>query len=433
MPRVALHTLGCKLNYAETSSLGRQFLQHGYDIVEFGTPADVHVINTCSVTARADQECRQVIRRALRTSPESFVIVTGCYAQLQPGTLAAIDGVDLVLGSSEKFSLFELAGDMRKLSCARVHVADVAGSPPFGPAYTTEAGGRTRAFLKVQDGCDYSCSFCTIPRARGASRSQPLDECLTQAQALASEGFKEIVLTGVNVGDYGRKFSLHLLDLLEGLAAVPGLDRIRISSIEPNLLTREVLDLISGNSLFCRHFHIPLQSGSDRILRLMRRRYDTGDYRRLIEQIRLKLPQAGIGVDVIVGFPGETEDNFLETHAFLRDLAVSYLHVFTYSERPGTPAVALEGSVPPEERSRRNSILRTLSEKKRQAFLEGLSGNSVPVLLENEIDEGLRYGLTDSYARVGVPADGTAENTMVRVRVTDVRPGYCVGRLEGDL
>ncbi len=430
MRRVALHSLGCKLNYAETSALGNQFLREGFEIVDFGLPADVHVINTCSVTARADQECRQVIRRALRTSPESYIIVTGCYAQLEPHEVASIEGVDLVLGSAEKFTLFDLAGDMLKLSCARVHVAEIAEATTFGPAFTTQAGGRTRAFLKVQDGCDYSCSFCTIPMARGSSRSQPIEACVSQARMLAGQGYREIVLTGVNIGDYGRKSSTGLVDLLMALRHVERLDRIRISSIEPNLLTPEILDLVSANLLFCKHFHVPLQSGCDEVLHRMRRRYQTADYARLIHRIRETLPHSGIGADVIVGFPGETESQFDQTYAFLQDLPVTYLHVFTYSERPNTPAAVLSGSVSPRERSRRNTMLRTLGEKKRQVFLESLKGKSLKVLLESDVDEGNRYGFTDSYARVGVPEEGTEENTIVDARIREVRGGFCLGEME---
>ncbi|HTX98833.1 MAG TPA: MiaB/RimO family radical SAM methylthiotransferase, partial [Bacteroidota bacterium] len=295
MPRVALHTLGCKLNYAETSTIGKQFLDQGYEIVPFGTAADVNVINTCSVTAKANQECRQMIRRALRAAPGSYVIVTGCYAQLAPEEVGAIEGVDLVAGTQEKFDLLTLAGDMKKLSCVSTHVSSLNSAKSFTPAWTTEAGCRTRAFLKVQDGCDYTCSFCTIPKARGGSRSESVVHAVERARRLVDEGFKEIVLTGVNVGDYGKKNGSTLAGLLRELILVRGLERIRISSIEPNLVTDEILDLIGDNSPICKHLHIPLQSGSDRILGQMRRRYRSADYAVLVDKIASRFPDCGIG------------------------------------------------------------------------------------------------------------------------------------------
>ncbi len=429
MPRVALHTLGCKLNYAETSTIGKQFLDRGYAVVPFGEPADVNVINTCSVTEKADQECRQMIRRALRAAPDSYVIVTGCYAQLAPDDVAGIDGVDLVAGTREKFDLLTLAGDIRKLSCAAVHVSSLDVPQTFSPARTTEAGGRTRAFLKVQDGCDYSCSFCTIPKARGGSRSQSIGEAVLGARRLVEAGYKEIVLTGVNVGDYGRASGSSLDELLGSLVEVDGLRRIRISSIEPNLVTDTILDLIASNSIICKHLHLPLQSGSDAILGGMRRRYRSGFYASLIEKIHRRIPDCGIGADVIVGFPGETDELFTETQTFLADLPMTYLHVFTYSERPGTPATALSGSVAPSTRSRRNALLRTLGERKRREFLERQLGKQMSVLLESEEDEGLRFGFTENYCRVGVPSTGTSENQVVEARIDRVMGGYCIGSM----
>ncbi len=427
MPRVALHTLGCKLNYAETSMIGKQFLDRGYALVPFGEPADVNVINTCSVTEKADQECRQMIRRALRAAPDSYVIVTGCYAQLAPDEVATIDGVDLVAGTREKFDLLTLAGDIRKLSCAAIHVSSLDVPQTFSPAWTTEAGGRTRAFLKVQDGCDYSCSFCTIPKARGASRSQAIGEVMRAAQGLVETGYKEIVLTGVNVGDYGRGGGSSLAALLESLVQVKGLERLRISSIEPNLLTDNILDLISANPLLCKHLHLPLQSGSDDVLSRMRRRYKSAFYRNVIEKIHRRIPNCGIGADVIVGFPGETDVLFTETQTFLADLPLSYLHVFTYSERPGTLASGMPDAVPPIARSRRNALLRSMGERKRQAFLMQQTGKRARVLLESEEDEGLRFGFTGNYCRVGVPSAGTRENQLVDVQIDQVLGGYCVG------
>lgn len=420
MPTVALHTLGCKLNAAETSMIGRQFIERGFEVVDFGEPADVYVVNTCSVTERADRECRQLIRRALRSSAHPFIVVTGCYAQLAPEQIASIDGVDVVLGTREKFHLFEYVTAFRKNEIPRVHVSDVATVDEFGPAFSTGIGGRTRAFLKIQDGCDYNCSFCTIPRARGASRSQNPDDTLRQAQMLVEQGYREIVLTGVNVGDYGRKSGTNLLMLLEKLTALRGLDRLRISSIEPNLLNREIIDFVASNDMMCKHFHIPLQSGSDDILRRMRRRYTSGQYRNLIHTITQHIPECGIGVDVIVGFPGETETHFDDTHRFLADLPVSYLHVFTYSERSDTPAATFGNVVEPAARSRRNHKLRVLGLMKRHEFATRWLGATVPVLLEGDVEAGLRFGFTSNYLRVAVPAGSAVENTIVPVRVDSV-------------
>lgn len=430
MARVALHTLGCKLNFAETSSLGGQFLQRGYELVELGEPADVVLLNTCSVTERADRECRQLIRRALRTSPNAFVLVTGCYAQLAPEQVASIDGVDLVLGTKEKFSIFTFAGEFRKNQAPRVCVSEVGTADTFGPAWSTAAGDRTRGYLKVQDGCDYHCAFCTIPLARGESRSQSIAESARQAEQLVHQGFKEIVLTGVNVGDYGRKQGDDLLGLLGQLVGVAGLHRIRISSIEPNLLTTDLLEFIAHHEVICKHFHIPLQSGSDAVLGRMRRRYTTGFYADLVGRVRERFPDSGIGADVIVGFPGETHEEFQQTCRFLTELPVSYLHVFTYSERPRTPAAALPEQVVPQERSSRNTILRMLSERKRMAWCRSMVGKSVKVLTESAIEEGSRYGFTDAFLRVGVDMDTASENTLVSVRVTEARQERCLGVVE---
>jgi threonylcarbamoyladenosine tRNA methylthiotransferase MtaB len=427
MPRVALHTLGCKLNYAETATIGQQFLDRGFELVEFGQPADVCVINTCSVTERADRECRQLIRRALRRGGNPFVVVTGCYAQLAPEAVASINGVDLVLGSREKFDLFAYADTFAKSGAPRVHVGEVGDLDAFGPAFSRDASDRTRAYLKVQDGCDYSCSFCTIPLARGGSRSQPLEECLHQAAHLVTQGFKEIVLTGVNVGDYGTATGASLLTLLQGLARLEGLERIRISSIEPNLLTTELIELAAAEKKLCAHFHIPLQSGTDSVLRRMRRRYTTGEYRDLLQAIRSRLPEAGIGADVITGFPGETEAEYEATHRFLAELPISYLHVFTYSERPNTPAASMGAQVPPEVRHRRNDALRILSEKKRQAFASRMVGRTLPVLAESDVQDGYRSALTENYVRVMIPAESCRENTIVRVSINGAREGRCVG------
>jgi threonylcarbamoyladenosine tRNA methylthiotransferase MtaB len=432
MPRVALHTLGCKLNYAETSAIGKQFLDRGYEIVELGQPADVCVINTCSVTARANRECRQIIRRALRTANNPVVLVTGCYAQLEPEEVASIDGVDLVLGSREKTRIFDYVGRFEKATAPRVIVSDVSDTDDFGPAWSTEAGSRTRAYLKVQDGCDYNCSFCTIPLARGKSRSLPIDEVLSQAQDLVRQGFQEIVLTGVNVGDYGRKSGTRLLDLLQAISGIPGLARLRISSIEPNLLTNDIITFVAEHPVMCKHFHIPLQSGSNPVLRAMRRRYTTETYAVLIGKIREQVPDCGIGVDVIVGFPGETDEQFEETYRFLNELPVSYLHVFTYSERPNTPAASYADPVPPAKRSKRNEMLRILSVKKREAFYRTMIGRRVTVLTETDVEGDRRFGFTDNYVRVAVPVNGVVDNVLVNALVEDVEFGCCIGNVVED-
>ncbi len=430
MARIALHTLGCKLNFAESSSLGGQFIDRGFELVELDEPADVVLLNTCSVTGRADRECRQLIRRALRTSPGAFVVVTGCYAQLAPEQVASIDGVDLVLGTKEKFTVFDFAGDFRKNAAPKVCVSEVGTADTFGPAMSTLAGDRTRGYLKVQDGCDYHCTFCTIPLARGESRSQPIGESVRQAGQLVERGFKEIVLTGVNVGDYGRKQGESLLLLLRALVRVPGLRRIRISSIEPNLLTEELLDTIEEHEMLCKHFHIPLQSGSDAVLRRMRRRYNRSQYADLVHRVRTRFPDSGIGADVIVGFPGENGEEFRETHQFLADLPLSYLHVFTYSERPHTPAALLPGPVTAHERSSRNAMLRELSERKRTAWCREMVGKSVTVLTESTVEDGRRLGFTGSFLRVGVDESAAPENTLVQVRIAGAHDERCYGTVE---
>ncbi len=430
MARVALHTLGCKLNFAESSSLGGQFIDRGFELVELNEPADVVLLNTCSVTGTADRECRQLIRRALRTSPGAFVVVTGCYAQLAPEQVASIDGVDLVLGTKEKFTVFDFAGDFRKNAAPKVCVSEVGTADTFGPAMSTLAGDRTRGYLKVQDGCDYHCTFCTIPLARGESRSQSVTESVRQAGLLAERGFKEIVLTGVNVGDYGRKQGESLLLLLRAMVGVPGLRRIRISSIEPNLLTAELLDFIEEQEVLCKHFHIPLQSGSDAVLRRMRRRYNRAQYADLVHRVRTRFPESGIGADVIVGFPGETGEEFRDTYKFLADLPLSYLHVFTYSERPHTPAATLPGTVTANERSSRNAMLRGLSERKRMAWCRDMVGKSVTVLTESTVENRRRFGFTGSFLRVGVDEHAAPENTLVWVKLTAAHDERCYGTVQ---
>jgi threonylcarbamoyladenosine tRNA methylthiotransferase MtaB len=429
MNRVALHTLGCKLNFAETSTLGRQFVERGYEIVDIDQPADVCVINTCSVTERADRECRQIVRRALRHSPQAFVIVVGCYAQLQPHEIAAIPGVDLVLGTKEKFDLFGHTDGFRKTGRAKLSVTPIGEVSAFEGASSVGLPDRTRAFLKIQDGCDYNCAFCTIPLARGASRSVGIAEALEQAKLIAYAGYKEIVLTGVNVGDYGAKGGTNLLHLLRQLVDVDGVERVRISSIEPNLLTDELLELWLANPKLCKHFHIPLQGGSDELLKGMRRRHLTRLYAERVQAIKAACPTAAVGADVIVGFPGESDRLFEETYRFLVDLPVSYLHVFTYSERPNTVAARMADHVEPRIRFARSEMLRILSAKMRRAFYESFVGNAVDVLFEAEKKEGWMTGLSGEYVRVYVPTHDDLVNQIKKVKIRHIENEGCIGEL----
>ncbi len=429
MKKVALHTLGCKLNFSETSTLGRQFIDRHFEIVDADQPVDVFVLNTCSVTGRADRECRQIIRRTLRHSPDAFVIVVGCYAQLKPEEVASISGVDLVLGAAEKFRLFECAGDFRKGSLPQVFVSCIDEATSFDPAFSAEVGGRTRAFLKIQDGCDYQCAFCTIPLARGTSRSHPADLVVAQARSIAALGYKEIVLTGVNVGDYGTNDGSCLFDLMRRLEDIDGIERIRISSIEPNLLTEPMIDFVLSSQKFCNHFHIPLQSGSNTILQRMRRRYVRAQYADLVEYIRRADPDAGIGADVIVGFPGEDDGLFGETQRFLADLPVSYLHVFTYSERDRTSALGLDGIVEPNVRFRRNETLRRLGARKRRLFHESFVGRHANVLFEGKLQGQRSSGLTTNYIRVEAPASRPVVNEILGVEIQSVTGDACLGAI----
>ncbi len=419
MPRVSFYTLGCKLNYAETSTLERDFEKHAFSIVPFGDPADVTVVNTCSVTSEADRKCRNIIRRALRANPESFVVVTGCYAQLQPDEIAAIDGVDVVLGAGEKFRLFQLVDEFTKQETTQVAVSCIDDVREYGPAFSS--GDRTRAFLKVQDGCDYACAFCTIPMARGASRSQSIAATASQAHEIAERGFKEIVLSGVNIGLFGKEYGSSLIDLLRALDRVDGIDRYRISSIEPNLLTDEIIEFVGSSKRFQPHFHVPLQSGDDFVLGKMRRRYKSEVYADRVAKVKRLMPQACIGADVIVGFPAENKERFENTCSFIQDLPVSYLHVFTYSERPGTVAVdnsaVLGGdSVPKPERSRRNKRLRMLSKQKELAFYREQLGSMRTVLWESaSSSDGVMGGYTDNYVRVENEADPLQEGRIESV------------------
>jgi len=405
---VAFHTLGCKLNYSETSTLSRMLEAEGFAKKEFDDLADVYVINTCSVTDNADKECRQLVRRIGRKAPESLVVITGCYAQLKPKEIAEIPGVDLVLGAAEKFNIADHLKELTKGDSARISSCDIEDVSGFNSAFSLN--DRTRTFLKVQDGCDYTCSFCTIPKARGKSRSSNIESVLENIQKIADTGnVKEVVLTGVNLGDFGKgqdgmkKSEEAFYDLIRQIDEQKGIERYRISSIEPNLLTPDIIKFVAGSKHFMPHFHIPLQSGSNKILGLMRRRYQRELYLDRVAEIKSLMPHCGIGVDVIVGFPSETETEFKETFDFIHQLDVSYLHVFTYSERPGTPALDIEGVVPVHERHQRNKILRNLSYKKMQYFTEQQKGTKRTVLFEDHNKNGMMEGYTDNYIRVTAP------------------------------
>lgn len=421
MKKVAFYTLGCKLNFSETSSIVRMFQQHGYEKVEFDDSPDIFVINTCSVTENADKKCRQVVKDAKKVSQHPYIIVIGCYAQLKPQEIANIPGVDAVLGASEKFRLLELLDGFEKHPKTLVYASGIEEATTFNNAYSLN--DRTRTFLKVQDGCDYSCSFCTIPLARGKSRSDTIENVLKSVRDIRDNDVKEIVLTGVNTGDFGIRNGNRedrFIDLLRQLDLEEGIDRFRISSIEPNLLTDEIISFVASSNRFAHHFHIPLQSGSNKILKLMRRRYQREFYIDRIRQIREQMPDACIGVDVIVGFPGETEEDFLETYQFLNELDISYLHVFSYSERPNTLAIEMNGAVPKAERARRSSMLRTLSEKKRRYFYEQFTGVTKEVLFEKDIESGNIHGFTDNYIRVAVNYNPDYVNRLMEVTCVNV-------------
>lgn len=427
--KVALHTLGCKLNYSETSAIGSQFISNGFKIVDEKELADVYVLNTCTVTENADRECRQIVRRFLKQNPEAFIIVTGCYAQLRPEEISSIKGVDAVLGSNEKFDVFNFVHSFQKNELACIFVSPVDGQNDFGHAHSSEADSRTRAYLKIQDGCDYKCTFCTIPLARGRSRSMSPEEVILEFRHLLDDDYKEIILTGVNVGDYGKSFNTDLFSLLSKLVEIEGEFRIRVSSIEPNLLSDEILELTARSEKLCKHFHIPLQSGSPKILRTMQRRYKVEDYEKLIQKINSTIPEAGIGVDVIVGFPGETDDDFLATHNFLRDLPISYLHVFTYSERPNTAANDMLHKVDLIDRKERNKILRILSDKKRNDFYNRMLNRDVDVLFEHENYNGMMKGFSSNYIRVTMPYRLELTNKFSQVQITGFDKSLCTGKI----
>ncbi|WBX96215.1 tRNA (N(6)-L-threonylcarbamoyladenosine(37)-C(2))-methylthiotransferase MtaB [Chryseobacterium gambrini] len=413
----AFHTLGCKLNFAETSTIARQLTEAGYEKVSFDEKANVYVINTCSVTENADRECKLHVKRAMKANPDGLVVIVGCYAQLKPEEISQIEGVDLVLGAKEKFNILSYLDDLEKSENEGiVHSCEIEETDFFIGSYSI--GDRTRAFLKVQDGCDYKCTYCTIPLARGISRSDTIENVLKNAKEIAERDIKEIVLTGVNIGDYGKgefgnkRHEHTFLDLISELDQVEGIERIRISSIEPNLLKDESIELVSKSKSFVPHFHIPLQSGSDELLKKMKRRYLTKLYTDRVNKIREVMPDAAIGVDVIVGFPGETEELFMETYNFLNELPITYLHVFTYSERENTEAAEMEGAVPIPERKRRNKMLRILSEKKKMAFYQTQLGKTLPVLWEHENKDGKMFGFTENYVRVQKDFDQASVNQI---------------------
>jgi threonylcarbamoyladenosine tRNA methylthiotransferase MtaB len=424
--RVAFHTLGCKLNFSETATISRDFLRHGFEKVDYRDTADIYVLNTCSVTENADKEARKLIRQAKRRNPESAIAVIGCYAQLKPNDIAAIDGVDIVLGAEEKFNLLNHLDSIDLNGGAKVIQSEINHVHTFTPSYSS--GERTRSFLKIQDGCDYTCSFCTIPMARGESRSDTIDKTLQVAKEVAETDTREIVLTGVNIGDFGKGSDETFFDLIQRLEQLDGIDRIRISSIEPNLLTNEIIQFCASSQKFMPHFHIPLQSGSDKILSAMRRRYKRDLYEERVAKIKSIIPHACIGVDVIVGFPGETDDDFLDTYNFLNELDISYLHVFTYSERPNTDAVEMGEVVPKETRAERSKMLHILSDKKRRFFHDQFIGKNRPVLFET-MKNGKIQGHTDNYIQVQVDGDTNLINTIHPVSLIKNQGSFIDGQL----
>lgn len=416
--KVSFYTLGCKLNFSETSSISRLFENEGFAKVDFNDSPDVYVINTCSVTENADKKCRQLVRKALNINPKAFIAIIGCYAQLKPQEIANIEGVDLVLGANEKFNILAHLDSLEKKELAKVENEEIKITKHFVPSYS--AGDRTRSFLKVQDGCDYFCSFCTIPLARGFSRSNSIAETVKVAHEVAEKGIKEVVLTGVNIGDFGTGTEENFFGLIQELDKIEGIERFRISSIEPNLLSNEIIDFVAKSERFVPHFHIPLQSGSNKILKLMRRRYERELYADRVQKIKTVMPNACIGVDVIVGFPGETEEDFLETYEFLNQLEISYLHVFTYSERDNTTAIRIKYVVPNEERNKRSKMLHILSEKKKRAFYESQLNRIETVLFEAEEDGGMMNGFTSNYIKIVASFNPDYVNQLAEVSLEKI-------------
>lgn len=424
MKKVAFYTLGCKLNFSETSTIARSFSDEGFQRVDFEESADVYVINTCSVTENADKQFKQIVKKAIKTNNEAFIAAVGCYAQLKPEQLAAVDGVDLVLGATEKFKLTDYLNDLTKKDLGEIHSCEIEEANFYVGSYSI--GDRTRAFLKVQDGCDYKCTYCTIPLARGISRSDTLENVINNAKEISEKGIKEIVLTGVNIGDYGKgefgnkKHEHTFLDLVKALDEVSGIKRLRISSIEPNLLKDETITFVANSQAFVPHFHIPLQSGSNTLLKKMKRRYLRELYTERVEAIKQQMPDACIGVDVIVGFPGETDDLFLETYHFLNDLDIAYLHVFTYSERENTEAFYMDEVVPMNVRHKRSKMLRGLSVKKRRAFYESQIRKNKTVLFEAENKDGYIFGFTENYVKVKYPWHPELVNNLFEVNLIKI-------------
>lgn len=417
--KVAFYTLGCKLNFSETSSISRLFEDAGFAKVDFEEKPDIYVINTCSVTENADKKCKQLVKKALKINPDAFVAIIGCFAQLKPVEIAQIPGVDLVLGANEKFDIISYLESQEKKETAQIAFQNIKHTNEFIPSFSL--GDRTRSFLKIQDGCDYFCTFCTIPLARGKSRNASIAETLLEAEKIAKTDIKEVVLTGVNIGDFGQGSEENFYQLIQKLDKVEGIDRFRISSIEPNLLSSEIIQFtLTDSERFVPHFHIPLQVGNDRILKAMRRKYERSLYADRVAQIKALRKDCCIGVDVIVGFPGETDEEFLDSYNFIKELDISYLHVFTYSERANTGAPKLGEYIPMEKRRERSKMLHILSDKKKRQFYEENIGSTRTVLFESEEDNGMMYGFTENYIKVKVPFDANLVNHFQQVKLEEI-------------
>lgn len=428
LKKVAYYTLGCKLNFSETSTIARELNDLGYARVDFNEFPDIYVINTCSVTENADKKCKQLVKKAMGINPEAFVIIIGCYAQLKPEEIASIPGVDLVLGANEKFNIKDYLDQTSKREKADIENENIKTVQDFVPSFSY--GDRTRSFLKIQDGCDYFCTFCTIPLARGKSRNTSIEETVKEAKKVADTDIREVVITGVNIGDFGQGSDENFFKLIQEFDKIDGIDRFRISSIEPNLLSNDIIDFVSESNKFLPHFHIPLQSGSDELLNKMRRKYETSLYTERIKRIREKIDDCCIGVDVIVGFPGETEEKFMETYDYLNNLDVSYLHVFTYSERANTTAKKMPDAIDMGERKRRSKMLQILSLKKKRAFYESQLGKEFDVLLEAEKEDENMFGFTTNYIKVKLPYDQSLVNQIRKVRLKKIDSE---GRVEAQL
>lgn len=426
--KVAFYTLGCKLNFSETSTIGRSFKDMGFETVKFSEKADIYILNTCSVTDQADKKCRQAIKKVVKANPNAFVAVIGCYAQLKPKEILAIPGVDLVLGTNEKFNIHKYIDHLEKKGIGELHPCEVESVKDFQASYSM--GDRTRCFLKIQDGCNYFCTYCTIPYARGRSRNMSIKETVTQAESVAAMGAKEIILTGVNIGDFGKSTNENFLDLIKELEKIKGIERFRISSIEPNLLSNEIIEFVSRSDKFVNHFHLPLQAGSNKVLKLMKRRYDRELFAQRIEKIKSLLPDAFIGVDIIAGSRGESEEDFNDAYQFISELPISQLHVFPYSERQGTKALEIKEVVPVEERKRRAKKLQSLSNKKLRAFYNSYLNQTLEVLFEGFNDQGKMYGFTKNYIKVEIPYNQNLSNELALVKLQEInKDGNATGVL----